>query len=251
MIYRKPSLDPEPLAELHVVGDGCGIDMAQPIIELFRRDAPTRLEKLFQALEAGDSVAAERAAHGLRGSAAQIGAVRLAALGRYVEMRVSATTMKRLGRWRPTIENELTRVLTLLPGGSKALSVPPARRTRVLIADDEPHISLFLSCVLGAEGYTTREACTASGIMAEVASFSPDVLLLDWFLEDTTAPNILDRLDASNDHPAVVVLSSRAQEALRLADFDRRGVVACLPKPIGPRALVQALRDSGFGAQTC
>ncbi len=62
---------------------------------------------------------------------------------------------------------------------------------------------------------------------------------------------ILDRLAALNEHPPVIILSSRSYEAQSLRDFDRFGVVACLPKAIGPRALVQSLHDAGCGAHAC
>ena len=252
MPSRKPALDPETLAELSLLGERYGVDFTRPIVNLFRRDAPVRLEQLHKAVVSDDVEGTERAAHSLRGSAAQVGAMRLASLGRYVETRPTGHTTQSLRRWIPVLENELNRVLAALPGDAPEVpSTPASRRTRVLVADDEPHISLFLSSVLGAEGYDTREAATEARIMDEVASFRPDLLLLDWFLTDTTAPDIMGRLDGTENRPAVVVLSSRAQDSSLLRQLDKHGLTACLPKPIGPRALVQALRDAGFGARTC
>jgi CheY-like chemotaxis protein len=253
MPLRKPALDPETLAELSLLGERYGVDFTRPIVNLFRRDAPARLEQLHRAVVSDDVEGAERAAHSLRGSAAQVGAMRLASLGRYVETRPTGNTTQSLRRWIPVLENELSRVLAALPGESAqdVPSTPTSRRTRVLVADDEPHISLFLSSVLGAEGYDTHEAATEERIMDEVASFRPDLLLLDWFLTDTTAPAIMGRLDGRENRPAVVLLSSRAQDSSLLRQLDKHGLAACLPKPIGPRALVQALRDAGFGARTC
>ena len=66
-----PPLDPAKVQELEKVG---GSDFLVQIIELFLANAPARLEELRAALASGQADAASRAAHSLRGSAANIGA---------------------------------------------------------------------------------------------------------------------------------------------------------------------------------
>ncbi|MBP9945445.1 MAG: response regulator [Vicinamibacteria bacterium] len=250
---RRASVDPEQLDQLRALGVENGVDLVNASVHLFRSDASARVNQLLSALECGDSHGAGFAAHSLQGSAAQMGAVRLARLSRYLERRVRGNETHRLSRFRPTLENELGRVFSQLPGGAAAglAAQVSERSTRVLVADDEPHISYFLSSVLRAGGYATEEASSEKEILTAVRSFRPDLIILDWFLADTTAPAILDRLAALNEHPPVIILSSRSYEAQSLRDFERFGLVACLPKPIGPRALLHSLRDAGFGAHTC
>ena len=246
---RKPALQPEMLAELRDAGERRGVDFTRPIVNLFRRDAPARVEQLIRAAESGDKAATDKAAQALRGSASQIGAHRLAAFGRYVETRPAGSATQALRRFRPSLEIEMNRVLAELP--SVFDEVLPTRATRVLIADEEPHISLFLSSVLSAEGYTTIEAATEAAILDCVAFFHPDVLLLDWSHDGATAAAVMTGLARMKDHPAVVVLSSRAEEPFPPEVMERHGFLAALPKPIGPRALVRALNDAGFGALVC
>lgn len=246
---RKPSLEPRSLAELREAGERYGVNFTRPIINSFRREAPARIGQLLEAARSGDAAATERAAHSLRGTAAQIGATRLAAFGRYVETRAGNVT-ERLQRFAPTLESELNRVLAELPGGDEAAPEVRERPTRILIADDEPHITFFLGHVLRAEGYVTDEAATSAAILEAVEIFRPDLILLDWFLADTTADAVLERLHGLGIRVPVIILSARDHEARRLRQTDRYGLIDCLPKPIGPHVLLQALRDAGFPART-
>ncbi len=68
---REPALDPKKTAELESVG---GSDFVAQLIGVFLASAPGRMEEMRLALDAGDAEAASRAAHTLRGGAANIGA---------------------------------------------------------------------------------------------------------------------------------------------------------------------------------
>jgi HPt (histidine-containing phosphotransfer) domain-containing protein len=61
---------------------------AVEIIDLFLRDTPKRLDALSAAARAGDGAGLDRVAHGLRGSAAMIGALGMAGLCSRVEALV-------------------------------------------------------------------------------------------------------------------------------------------------------------------
>jgi two-component system, sensor histidine kinase and response regulator len=75
----------EPLVDTTVLGQLGDPVIAGTIIELFVSDAGARLDELTEALEAGNLEAARKLAHTLAGSAASVGAVRLAALARAVQ----------------------------------------------------------------------------------------------------------------------------------------------------------------------
>lgn len=55
-------------------------DIVVELIELYDEDTPRRLAAIRGALAAGDSTALRRAAHGLRGSSASLGALQVATL---------------------------------------------------------------------------------------------------------------------------------------------------------------------------
>jgi signal transduction histidine kinase/HPt (histidine-containing phosphotransfer) domain-containing protein/ActR/RegA family two-component response regulator len=78
-------LDPQPLEHLRRLGSSAGQNVLDQVIKLFLRDGPVRLERLRGALGEGDMDGVEQASHAFKGSAATLGAVRLAAACKRVE----------------------------------------------------------------------------------------------------------------------------------------------------------------------
>ncbi|MHC6591682.1 response regulator [Arthrobacter sp. C152] len=76
---RQRALDPDRLAVLRELGQGDGGALLMATVEAFRRDSQVRLAAL-RAAPAGDRHALTYAAHALKGSAANIGAVTVASL---------------------------------------------------------------------------------------------------------------------------------------------------------------------------
>ena len=56
------------------------------LIEIFLQDTPERLKELDAALASGDSATATRAAHSIKGSSSNFGALRLSQLAHQIEM---------------------------------------------------------------------------------------------------------------------------------------------------------------------
>jgi HPt (histidine-containing phosphotransfer) domain-containing protein len=84
-------MDPEPVLDRDVIDslrqlnqDG-EPDLVAEVFTLFLHDAPQRLAAIEAALKARDAVALQRAAHALKGAAANVGAVRLQRLCRELE----------------------------------------------------------------------------------------------------------------------------------------------------------------------
>src|SRR5215510_12747486 len=76
-----PVVDQSVLSELETLGP----DVVAEILELFITDAPARLAKLREAVSAQSRDGIVREAHGLKGSALAVGAVRFAMLCAAVE----------------------------------------------------------------------------------------------------------------------------------------------------------------------
>ena len=95
-------------------------DLLEELIELFLADVPPQLVALRKAVDAGDAHSVERIAHTLKGSSANIGAVRMQALcteleeiGRSEELRAAPGLISRLeeefGRVRAVFVEELSK----------------------------------------------------------------------------------------------------------------------------------------------
>ena len=95
-------LAPTPVERLREMGRGLGMEVPRRVIELYLRDAPVRLAALSKSLADGDAAAMEQAAHSLKGSSANLGAVDFADLcGRLEKLAGTLTSTEareRFGR---------------------------------------------------------------------------------------------------------------------------------------------------------
>jgi HPt (histidine-containing phosphotransfer) domain-containing protein len=78
-------LDAAALDRLRDLNEEGGPDLVVEVLTLFLDDAPARVEVVDATLAAGDAPGLERAAHGLKGAAANIGARRLVAVCHQLE----------------------------------------------------------------------------------------------------------------------------------------------------------------------
>jgi histidine phosphotransfer protein HptB len=78
-----PQADPQALARLHRWG---GDKLPRDMAALFRTEVPARLRAAREATSQGNCDGAERAAHSLKSTCAQLGAVRMRALADKVEI---------------------------------------------------------------------------------------------------------------------------------------------------------------------
>ena len=108
--------DPSSLDRLAALGAATGRDVVQPVVERFLTEAPRRLAEMRQALAKGDGATLVFAAHSLKGSSAQLGALLLAELCGEIEAGGIALAAGRGGA-ETTLEEiarELERVTPVL-----------------------------------------------------------------------------------------------------------------------------------------
>jgi CheY-like chemotaxis protein len=109
-----PVLDPGTLASLREMQAAAETDLLSELLQLFRSDAEPLLQSLAQAVAAEDSEGQRRAAHGLKGAAANLGARQLAALCQELEQRGRAGTTEGARELLAKIETEYPRVVRAL-----------------------------------------------------------------------------------------------------------------------------------------
>jgi two-component system KDP operon response regulator KdpE len=115
-----------------------------------------------------------------------------------------------------------------------------ATAVRVLIIDDEPPIRKLLRMGLSTQGYDILDASngkTAVGLMAQ----RPDLVILDLGLPDIQGHELLRLLRARDERVPIVVLSSRDDEAGKVAALDL-GADDYVTKPFGMDELLARMR---------
>ena len=106
---------------------------------------------------------------------------------------------------------------------------------RVLIVDDENDRRRLLCCLLETEGYEVADTAEPQAALEAVASWDPDIVLLDVMLGDEDGRELLGEIRRLSDLP-VVFLSGRGHEVDRIAGL-KSGADDYLVKPFSPGEL--------------
>jgi two-component system, OmpR family, KDP operon response regulator KdpE len=111
---------------------------------------------------------------------------------------------------------------------------------RVLVIDDEPPIRKLLRMTLSAHGYAVLEAPNGKTAL-ELMAQTPELIILDLGLPDVQGLDLLRMLRARNEQVPIVVLSSRGDEAAKVAALDL-GADDYVTKPFGTDELLARMR---------
>ncbi len=121
---------------------------------------------------------------------------------------------------------------------------------RVLIVDDEQPVRRFLKVALTSQGYLVNEASSGQDGISAVASWKPDVVVLDLGLPDLDGTEVIRLLREWTRIP-IIILSVRGSEQDKIAALDA-GADDYLTKPFGAGELLArlraALRRAGGGS---
>jgi HPt (histidine-containing phosphotransfer) domain-containing protein len=80
-----PTIDPEAIANLRELNPGDNGEFLREIIVIYLEDTPKRIEDLKACLASGDTATFARAAHTIKGSSANLGALALKAIAERLE----------------------------------------------------------------------------------------------------------------------------------------------------------------------
>jgi two-component system KDP operon response regulator KdpE len=111
---------------------------------------------------------------------------------------------------------------------------------KIMVIDDEPPIRKLLRMGLGTQGYEVLEASNGK-IALELLKQDPALIILDLGLPDIQGHDLLRMIRGRNDSVPIVVLSSRGDEAGKVAALDL-GADDYLTKPFGMEELLARMR---------
>ena len=115
-----------------------------------------------------------------------------------------------------------------------------AARIKVLVVDDEPPIRKLLRMGLSAQGYDVLDAPNGKTAL-ELLDKKPNLVILDLGLPDIDGLELLRRIRNRQEGLPVVVLSSRGDEAGKVAALDL-GADDYVTKPFGMDELLARMR---------
>jgi two-component system, OmpR family, response regulator len=128
--------------------------------------------------------------------------------------------------------------------------VNTVERQKILVVDDEPSIVDAVATALRYEDYEVEEAATGREALSALASFEPDLVVLDWMLPDLEGIEVGRRLRAQGYKTAVLFLTAKDSTENKVAAL-RAGGDDYVTKPFSLAELVarvQAILRRSAGA---
>ena len=113
---------------------------------------------------------------------------------------------------------------------------------KILVVDDEPPIRKLLRMGLTTQGYDVLEASNGK-LALELLAKKPALVILDLGLPDVDGLDLLQRIRHRQEHLPIVVLSSRGDEADKVAALDL-GADDYVTKPFGMDELFARMRTA-------
>jgi DNA-binding response OmpR family regulator len=133
---------------------------------------------------------------------------------------------------------DLPQSFDVLPACSAGANMGPLM-AHVLIVEDEPAIAESLAFALRRDGFSADVADTLASANDKLAQ--ADLVLLDLMLPDGSGFDLIALARRSASRKAIIVLSSRDEEADRVAALET-GADDYVTKPFSPREVVARVR---------
>ncbi len=114
---------------------------------------------------------------------------------------------------------------------------------RILIADDEPNIVASLEFLMEQSGFEVRVVTNGREALEDIASFRPDLVLLDVMMPVKSGYEVCQalRADPATEHIKIIMLSAKGRE-LEVTKGLSLGADAYVTKPFSTRELVAQVK---------
>jgi len=114
---------------------------------------------------------------------------------------------------------------------------------KILIVDDEPNIVISLEFLMKKEGFEVAIANDGEDALAKVASFSPDLVLLDVMMPRKSGFEVCEALRADPDRSGlkIVMLTAKGRDT-EVAKGLAIGADAYMTKPFSTKELLAMVK---------
>jgi len=116
-----------------------------------------------------------------------------------------------------------------------------ARRTRILVVDDDPGVRDALHEFLVSHDFDVRGCADAVEMDRELARARPDLIVLDYMMPGENGLDICRRL--GKDGPPIIMLSAKGYDDVERIVGLEAGADDYLAKPFHPRELLARMRS--------
>jgi DNA-binding response OmpR family regulator len=115
---------------------------------------------------------------------------------------------------------------------------------KILIVDDEPNIVISLEFLMKKEGFEVAVANDGDEALAKVASFNPDLILLDVMMPKKSGFEVCEalRTDPQRNALQIVMLTAKGRDT-EVAKGLALGADAYFTKPFSTKELVAKVKE--------
>lgn len=113
-------------------------------------------------------------------------------------------------------------------------------RRNILVVDDEPQITRVLKTTLSSQGYGVRTAADGEEALAEMKSWSPDLIITDLRMPRMDGLELCRRVRSESRIP-IIVLSVKGEEGIKVEALDA-GADDYITKPFSVNELLARVR---------
>lgn len=115
---------------------------------------------------------------------------------------------------------------------------------KILIVDDEPNIVISLEFLMKKEGFEVAVANDGEEALAKVASFNPDLMLLDVMMPKKSGFEVCEALRADPERTGlqIVMLTAKGRDT-EVAKGLALGADAYVTKPFSTKDLVAKVKE--------
>lgn len=113
---------------------------------------------------------------------------------------------------------------------------------KILITDDEPHVSLLLKQFLERAGYSVNTALNGEQALAHLAEQIPDVLITDVQMPKMSGLELCETIASRYPEPRllIILMTSRTDRDIRLW-VEQHSQIMLMEKPLSMRRLALQL----------
>lgn len=117
--------------------------------------------------------------------------------------------------------------------------MPPSKRRRILIVDDERIVSDTLVHIFESHGFEARSALSAEQALESVSDWTPEIAILDICLPGMNGVELAIKLLAQHPKCRLLLFSGRPESEDLLKQFgDEMTDTEIMPKPVHPSTLL-------------
>ncbi|MDL2248420.1 response regulator transcription factor [Tyzzerella sp. OttesenSCG-928-J15] len=113
-------------------------------------------------------------------------------------------------------------------------------KTKVLVVDDDPHITELISLYLNKEGYDTREVYSGKKALEEFSFYSPSIVLLDLMLPEMDGYEVCREIRKISSVP-IIMLTAKGETFDKVLGLEL-GADDYVVKPFDAKELIARIK---------